>query len=599
MEYHFDMSFISYSQNLEDVILMRALKEISEGFYIDAGAFDPNVHSVTKAFYERGWNGINIEPVANHFEKFLFARPKDINLQIVLSSSEDEIDFFEMLDGDLSSAVKSIVDGHEQAGFSFNKERKKTNTLAKIIDQFAADRDLHFLKVDVEGFELNVLSGMDFTKHRPWILVIESTYPLTQEQNFEPWEHIILGNNYSYVYFDGLNRFYLANEHNRLKDRFELPPNVFDDYFYQGEGFKSEIKDLESRLKENQISLKQLSEEMLLIKSSKPYKLLLSFSRAYHTARLGLNGIKLLKGDVRGSLYSHRRQQFDSLRLEDLVSPKTFRLTYSHRPTSRTDWKSEIISEKRFTEKNFFLWMSLLREVPRLHNKQFQNYAIMEAANSILDDGQLDVKAMGFGVGIEPIPAGLAKLGFKVLATDYLDGEIAADWKKTDQLISSQEDLNARGILTEIEFKNNVQFVNMDMNQIPSEFDNQFDFVWSSCALGHIGGYQNGIDFILRSVRLLKPGGIALHTTELDVSAEESKFDFPTLSLYRENDLKTLVNTLKFQGYEIEHFRNDKRWFGKSERFVDREPWGARPHIRIEVQGREVLSLAIRIRRPS
>jgi FkbM family methyltransferase len=592
------MTFNSYSQNLEDVILGRVLKDVTEGFYIDAGAFDPNLDSVTKAFYELGWTGINVEPVRNHFEKFLADRSKDINLQYLLSSSEEEIDFFEMHDGGLSTAVESIVYKHKLAGFSFEKQKKKTHTLSKIIDQFAQGKELHFLKVDVEGFELEVLRGMDFKKHRPWVLVIESTYPLTQEQNFESWEHIILRSDYSFVYFDGLNRFYLANEHEGLKSRFGLPPNVFDNYLSHRSAKTGEFQALESQLKEHQVYLSQLREELVLIKNSKSWRLSLLLSRIYHLLRKGEYGIKLLKGDLRAFLKSYRWRKFESVRLENLVPPEMYQLTYSQRPASRLDWKSEVISEKRFTETNFFLWMNLLRDVPRLHSKQFQNYAIMEAANSILELGKGDVKAMGFGVGIEPIPAGLAKLGFDVLATDYLDSEIASEWKNTDQLVSSPEDLNARGILTESEFISRVKFMNMDMNKIPPELNDQFDFVWSSCALGHIGGYQNGLDFILRSVKLLKPGGIALHTTELDVSPGESRFESPTLSLYREKDLNALIKNLNSEGYQVDHFSNVSNWDGESERFIDREPWGERPHIRIQVLGREVLSLVLRIHRP-
>ena len=63
------MSIVSYAQNFEDVMLHRALKNIDQGFYIDVGANDPEIDSVTKAFYDMGWRGINIEPVAEWFEK--------------------------------------------------------------------------------------------------------------------------------------------------------------------------------------------------------------------------------------------------------------------------------------------------------------------------------------------------------------------------------------------------------------------------------------------------------------------------------------------------------------------------------------------------
>jgi len=63
------MTFISYAQNMEDVMLYRALKNIHQGFYIDVGAGDPTIDSVAKAFYDMGWSGINIEPVEAYFRE--------------------------------------------------------------------------------------------------------------------------------------------------------------------------------------------------------------------------------------------------------------------------------------------------------------------------------------------------------------------------------------------------------------------------------------------------------------------------------------------------------------------------------------------------
>ncbi len=61
-----------------------------KGFYIDAGANDPSIHSVTKVFYERGWHGINIEPLSEHIADLQRERPRDINLRCAAGSSEGE-----------------------------------------------------------------------------------------------------------------------------------------------------------------------------------------------------------------------------------------------------------------------------------------------------------------------------------------------------------------------------------------------------------------------------------------------------------------------------------------------------------------------------
>jgi hypothetical protein len=301
---------------------------------------------------------------------------------------------------------------------------------------------------------------------------------------------------------------------------------------------------------------------------------------------------------LRNPVKFYRHKRWSSILLTDLVSVDKFQQTFLRIPEKLGNWENGVISEKYFREDNFFLWMSLLKETPKLHTKQFQNFAILEAAASVVKSGKSNLDAIGFGVGIEQIPAALGRIGFKVLATDYLDGEIAEDWRNTDQLLNKVDDLNSRLILTADEFANKVKFENMDMNVIPTEFNGNFDFVWSSCALGHIGGYKNGLDFIINSANLLKPGGIALHTTELDVSNFPTNVTFPTLSLYRMKDLQTVISQLRENGYKVSNLDLPPKWNGKSERFVDREPWGNQPHIRISVFDREVLSVAIRIEKP-
>jgi hypothetical protein len=91
------MPFVSYAQNCEDVMLHRALRPVQQGFYVDVGANDPVCHSITKAFYERGWRGINIEPVQSWFGKIEAGRSEDVNLQIAITDTDGgEADFYEV-----------------------------------------------------------------------------------------------------------------------------------------------------------------------------------------------------------------------------------------------------------------------------------------------------------------------------------------------------------------------------------------------------------------------------------------------------------------------------------------------------------------------
>ena len=110
--------FVTYAQNFEDVILWRALKHIDRGFYVDCGAYDPTRHSVTKAFYDRGWRGINIEPILSLLQEFVVQRPLDANLAIAISDGSDGAEFYEIAGTGLSTLVHTIAQQHTKAGLS-------------------------------------------------------------------------------------------------------------------------------------------------------------------------------------------------------------------------------------------------------------------------------------------------------------------------------------------------------------------------------------------------------------------------------------------------------------------------------------------------
>ena len=166
--------FISYAQNFEDVMLWRAFKTVSCGFYVDVGACDPTSDSLTKAFYARGWRGINIEPDRAFFEKLVSERPEDVNLRIAVSAAKGVATFYEISRRGLSTLRPELVGLHQAAGYEVRPVEIETDTLAAICEGHARE-PIHFLKIDVEGSERDVLAGMDFHRWRPWVVVVEAT----------------------------------------------------------------------------------------------------------------------------------------------------------------------------------------------------------------------------------------------------------------------------------------------------------------------------------------------------------------------------------------------------------------------------------------
>lgn len=224
------MTFVSYSQNAEDVLLWRALGHVADGFYIDVGASDPVEHSVTKAFYERGWRGISIEPLPSFHVQFQQERPRDINLAIAAGAENGELTLYDVPEvRGWASPDQAVADMHRAEGHAIAELKVPVRTLASVCAEHVRG-EIHFLKVDVEGFEADVLRGMDFARWRPWVLVIEATLPNSRETNHASWEHLVAPHGYRFVWFDGLNRWYVADEHPELLQHFGVQPNVFDDY---------------------------------------------------------------------------------------------------------------------------------------------------------------------------------------------------------------------------------------------------------------------------------------------------------------------------------------------------------------------------------
>lgn len=223
------MSFVSYAQNFEDVLLWRALKHVPAGFYIDVGAADPRDGSVTQAFYERGWRGINIEPEPIYAERLRTQRPRDINIEIAAGARPGRSTFHRIAGTGLSTFNRETAELHSKAGYSEYEDVEIEITTVFEIWTSNGSPDVHFLKIDAEGSERGVLQGYRLDVFRPWIIVIEAAKPFSSEPVREEFEDLLIGGRYERCWFDGLNDWYIAAERAKeLIRHFQLPPNYFD-----------------------------------------------------------------------------------------------------------------------------------------------------------------------------------------------------------------------------------------------------------------------------------------------------------------------------------------------------------------------------------
>ena len=222
------MGFTSYAQNFEDVMLWRALGHVTDGVYVDVGAQHPRIDSISRAFYERGWRGVHIEPVPAFAAMLREDRPDETVLQVALGEREGTLALNVFADTGLSTAIDSYAQRHQaERNYQVQHIEVPMLTLRSALGSVAG-KEVHWLKIDVEGFEEQVLRGWDSQKLRPWIIVVEATIPNSARTDYAKWDHLVTGAGYRFVYFDGLNRFYIANEHPELEAAFGTPPNVFD-----------------------------------------------------------------------------------------------------------------------------------------------------------------------------------------------------------------------------------------------------------------------------------------------------------------------------------------------------------------------------------
>ena len=285
------MSITSYAQNFEDVMLWRALGHIERGCYVDIGAQDPIIDSVSHAFHEHQWLGLHVEPTPHYADMLRHQRPGDTVIQAAVGNGPAVLRFFEIPNTGISTADASIAAQHRERGFNVHEVTVVCVTLSAVFEAFA-QTEIHWLKIDVEGFEEQVLSSWEASTVRPWIVVIESTLPLTQIETHEKWEPILIGYGYSPAYFDGLNRYYISKEHPELKAAFATPPNVFDGFALNGTASASFHKVIEARYQqkmgENLAQSEQL-QQSLQHEAERLYANLFSSTETYAAQGQALN----------------------------------------------------------------------------------------------------------------------------------------------------------------------------------------------------------------------------------------------------------------------------------------------------------------------
>lgn len=199
------MSVTSYAQNFEDVLLWRALRDVEQGNYLDIGAQGPRHDSVSRFFYERGWRGIHVEPTPAYAAALRADRPDEDVIEAAVGITPGLIEIHEFAETGLSTGVPEIAEEHVKNGFPVRSITVPCVSLASLLAKFG-NRPLHWLKIDVEGMEQDVLRSWANHPRCPWVVLVEATLPNTQIETHDRWDDELKGRGYQEVWFDGLSR---------------------------------------------------------------------------------------------------------------------------------------------------------------------------------------------------------------------------------------------------------------------------------------------------------------------------------------------------------------------------------------------------------
>ena len=256
---------------------------------------------------------------------------------------------------------------------------------------------------------------------------------------------------------------------------------------------------------------------------------------------------------------------------------------------------SQLCTQSQFRSSAYADWCARIGETPRFHRKQWEYCYILQALSvrGMLAPGRC---GLGFGVGREPLAAVIAAAGAQVVATDAApEAVVAAGWADTGQHALALADLNTRGLCAPDAFDERVSFQVMDMNAIDAP-PAAFDFVWSSCALEHLGSIERGRTFVMNSLALLKPHGIAVHTTEFNVDHTGPTLESGPTVLFRRQDLEPVFRQAMRAGYTcaVNWTPGDE----ELDQYIDLPPYGADHHLKLRIEPFTTTSIGLIFERP-
>jgi len=216
-------------------------------------------------------------------------------------------------------------------------------------------------------------------------------------------------------------------------------------------------------------------------------------------------------------------------------------------------------------------WLAALK-IPLIYHRKIWEYVyLLQALHEagMLQEGR---RGLGFGCGREPVASYLASQGVDLLVTDLpLEDMARAGWARTDQHAGDQDEAFHEHLVSYEVFDARVSHRPVDMNAIPEDLRN-YDFCWSLCAFEHLGSIDKGLAFVENAMASLRPGGVAVHTTEFNYLDDRSTIEHGDTVLFQKRHFEALAERLIRAGHVVaplDFFVGDQ----PLDRFIDVPPY--------------------------
>jgi FkbM family methyltransferase len=302
---------------------------------------------VSLAFYKAGWRGIHVDAVPTYAAKLRDARPDETVIEAAVTDAPGPIAFYEL--GGLSSGRADVADRHTRDGHQPRKILVPTVQLGHLLD--LVDGDLHWAKIDVEGMEADVLRSWGENSKRPWVLVIESTFPNSEETTDHLWADQVLARGYKEVFFDGLSRYFVHESHPELANRLDRPANVFDGFQITSQHFAAVTMraDAEEQAKASEARIAALSLDVLQLRDRLHARDAELANEREHHAERGRRSIEAAEGldrRLRNAEAELAVERAKLVQLEDLLGQSAAQIeTLNEQRSAEQQVRDELNSE--------------------------------------------------------------------------------------------------------------------------------------------------------------------------------------------------------------------------------------------------------------